>query len=284
MIALMQTDFPEPVAPAMSRCGIFVRSSITSSPSRFRPSTTGSTRPARRNSALSIRSRTCTSRGVGLGTSMPIAALPGIGATMRSDCARIASARSSASEETRPTFTPRPGSSSNRVTTGPTVLLVICAPTRNVSSVATNRSPICSICTASGSATVIGPSVNNSMGGMSEPGAGGDAGLRGAAGFGLRSLEERETGGGRGSRRLSGTSRRAADSTGSTGSDLSLLPSPVFCRSIVNGCHPTVRIPSADSANKPINTAPALPTALSTPFARKAGNSPTRRSVRVQLA
>src|SRR5439155_619480 len=72
---------------------------------------------------------------------MPIAAFPGIGATIRSDCARIASARSSASEETRPTFTPRPGSSSKRVTTGPTVLFVICAPTRNVSSVFTSRAP-----------------------------------------------------------------------------------------------------------------------------------------------
>src|SRR5205807_10648132 len=124
--------------------------------------------------------------------------------------------------------------------------------------------------------TAIGHSVSKLMGRMGEAGAGGYAGWGGGAGFGFRSVGARSTElgaevsvGGRAGFGFSGSVLRAPCS---------------LCLSIVNGCHPTVRIPSADSANKPINTAPALPTALSTPFARKAGNSPTRRSVRVQLA
>ena len=279
-MALMHTDFPEPVAPAMRRCGILVRSSTTSSPSRLRPSTTGSTRAMRRNSALSMRSRTCTSRGVGLGTSIPIAAFPGIGATMRSDCARIASAKSSASEETRPTFTPRPGSSSNRVTTGPTVLLMICAPTRNVSSVATSRRPMSSIWAASASSTAIGPSVNSSMGGIREPGGGGGAGLGGGTGLGLglRSGTPRATGPGAAARTESvGTADPGAAPRGERGD------SSFRCRNSVSGCHPTVKIPTADSPNSPTSTAPAVPTAPWTPFARNPGNRPIRRSLRVQL-
>src|SRR3989449_7823731 len=60
-------------------------------------------------------------RGIGFGTSMPTAALPGMGATMRSEGARIASAKSSARAAMRPTFTPGPGATSYCVTTGPTV-------------------------------------------------------------------------------------------------------------------------------------------------------------------
>ncbi len=42
MIVFTQTDFPEPVAPAMSRCGIFARSAMTGLPSRSLPSAIGS--------------------------------------------------------------------------------------------------------------------------------------------------------------------------------------------------------------------------------------------------
>ena len=49
---------------------------------------------------------------VALGTSMPTADLPGIGASMRTEVAASASARSSASEAMRAIFTPRSGLSS----------------------------------------------------------------------------------------------------------------------------------------------------------------------------
>jgi len=42
MIVFTQTDLPEPVAPAISRCGIFARSVTTGCPSRSFPSATGS--------------------------------------------------------------------------------------------------------------------------------------------------------------------------------------------------------------------------------------------------
>ena len=129
-------------------------------------------------------------RGVGFGTSIPTAAFPGIGATMRSDCARIASARSSAREAIRPTLTPGPGASSKRVTTGPTVLSTIRPPTRNVSSVATNRPPISSICSASVSTYPAGGSVRRSIGGIRPTGGGpARAGAGAGAGFAFFSLE-----------------------------------------------------------------------------------------------
>ena len=52
MIVFTHTDFPEPVAPAMSRCGIFARSAMTGFPSRSLPSAIGSAARALRKSAM----------------------------------------------------------------------------------------------------------------------------------------------------------------------------------------------------------------------------------------
>src|SRR5213593_3177919 len=145
MIVLMHTDLPEPVAPAIRRWGILARSATTDSPSRFLPRAMGSTRLLRWYSSPSTRSRMCTMRGIGLGTSIPTAAFPGMGATMRSEGARMASARSSASAAMRPTFTPGPGATSYCVTTGPTVRPAIAPSTRNVCNVSISFCPICSI-------------------------------------------------------------------------------------------------------------------------------------------
>src|SRR6266576_2625545 len=84
MMVLMHTDFPDPVTPAIRRCGILARSATTDSPSRFLPRAIGRARVGRWYSAPSISSRTCTMRGMGFGTSMPTAAFPGMGATIRS--------------------------------------------------------------------------------------------------------------------------------------------------------------------------------------------------------
>src|SRR6185503_16469609 len=85
----MQTDFPDPVAPAMSRCGIFARSAMTGRPSRSLPSAIGSAARAFWKSRDSISSRNATISAFGFGTSTPTAPFPGIGATMRMRCARI---------------------------------------------------------------------------------------------------------------------------------------------------------------------------------------------------
>ena len=134
MIVLIATDFPEPVAPAISRCGILVRSAITGFPSRSRPSTIGSTAREVSHSGASSSSRSVTIRAVGLGISTPTAPLPGIGAT-RMDCARMVMAMSSARAAIRPTFTPGAGTTSNWVTTGPVVRPAILPSTLKVLSV-----------------------------------------------------------------------------------------------------------------------------------------------------
>ena len=94
----MHTDFPEPVAPAIRRCGIFARSSMTGRPCKSLPIAIGSAARFSRHSRVSMSSRNGTTSGVGFGTSTPTAPLPGIGATILMLCARIARARSSASE------------------------------------------------------------------------------------------------------------------------------------------------------------------------------------------
>ena len=52
MIVFTHTDLPEPVAPAMSRCGIFARSAMTGFPSRSLPSAIGSAARALRKSRV----------------------------------------------------------------------------------------------------------------------------------------------------------------------------------------------------------------------------------------
>ena len=54
---LMQTDLPEPVAPAMSKCGIFVRSEMSGRPLTSLPKAIGNSALAPLQSSLSIISR-----------------------------------------------------------------------------------------------------------------------------------------------------------------------------------------------------------------------------------
>ena len=96
---LMPTDLPEPVVPAISRCGIRARSAMTGSPPMVLPSASGSLRLhrleilARRASRADRRSR-----GSALGSSMPMALRPGTTAT-RAEMALIERAMSSASAD-----------------------------------------------------------------------------------------------------------------------------------------------------------------------------------------
>ena len=85
MIELMQDDFPEPVAPEMRTWGISARLAMTARPAMSRPIATSSgwLVGVRRASLESRMSRSATSWRVRLGTSTPMADLPGMGARMR---------------------------------------------------------------------------------------------------------------------------------------------------------------------------------------------------------
>ena len=82
-IELMKLDFPEPVAPATSRCGILVRSAVTKWPSTSLPT------PASMGfgSFIALSERSTSPRWTisrsSFGISMPIADFPGIGERMR---------------------------------------------------------------------------------------------------------------------------------------------------------------------------------------------------------
>ena len=167
---LTHTDFPEPVAPAISKWGIFARSAIVGRPSRSLPNPIGSAARAVWNSRDSTSSRNVTTSGDGFGTSIPTAPFPGIGATTRMLGARIASARSSASDANCRTFTPAAGTTSNCVTTGPVVRPTSSPSTRNVRSASSSFAPIASSSRRSTSAFRTGGGVMRSSGGSSAAG------------------------------------------------------------------------------------------------------------------
>ena len=96
MMESRQTVLPLPVAPAMSRCGIFVRSPATDSPPAPLPRATASFDLACIfwNDVLSMTLLNATEPNAEFGTSIPTMDLPGIGASMRMLGAASASARS----------------------------------------------------------------------------------------------------------------------------------------------------------------------------------------------
>jgi hypothetical protein len=83
MIELRQLDLPAPVAPAMSTWGMAARFIMTARPLMSRPTATSSGWVARRDSSLTRMSPSDTIWRRALGTSMPMACLPGMGARMR---------------------------------------------------------------------------------------------------------------------------------------------------------------------------------------------------------
>lgn len=80
---LIQTDFPEPVAPAIKPCGILRKSIVTGFPVKSRPSAASSGESESRNEALFVTSDKRTARDTRLGISIPIELFPGIGACIR---------------------------------------------------------------------------------------------------------------------------------------------------------------------------------------------------------
>ena len=111
-MVLMATDLPEPVVPAISRCGMRARSTITGSPPMVLPRQSGRLAPGcRRSRSPASSSRSSTFSRFGLGSSMPMALRPGTTAT-RAETALIERAMSSASPITREDLMPGAGSSS----------------------------------------------------------------------------------------------------------------------------------------------------------------------------
>ena len=76
-------DLPAPVAPAISRCGIVARFTICASPWMFLPRATSSGWVEAFAAFDRRMSPSITKSRWRLGTSMPIADFPGIGAMMR---------------------------------------------------------------------------------------------------------------------------------------------------------------------------------------------------------
>ncbi len=175
MIVLTQTDLPEPVAPAISRCGIFARSAMTGFPSRSLPSAIGSAARADLKSGCSISSRNPTISGVGFGTSTPTAPRPGMGATIRIDGARMARARSFDRLANWRTFTPGAGSTSNWVTTGPVVRPTSSPSTLKVRRASMSLAPMASSSRLPSSTLRVGGRLSRSAGGSSSLDASGCA-------------------------------------------------------------------------------------------------------------
>lgn len=119
MIPLMHTLFPLPVAPATRRWGILFNSASTASPVISRPKPICNFDPGLLCCFESITSRKETIATSELGTSIPMADFPGIGASILISFAAKASARSSFRLTILLTLTPTSGWTSYFVTAGP---------------------------------------------------------------------------------------------------------------------------------------------------------------------
>ena len=119
MTALTMTLLPEPVAPAISRCGILARSTACALPATSRPRAKVRVEPDALKSSSSRMRRRATILKSLFGISMPTALLPGMGASIRSDRAASAIERSSDKASIRLSLMSGAGWTSYWVTTGP---------------------------------------------------------------------------------------------------------------------------------------------------------------------
>jgi len=132
---LIHTDLPDPVAPAISTCGILAISATTVFPPMSFPTAKDILEELFLNSGDSRRSRSMTALFSLFGTSIPTAAFPGIGASIRISAAARFSLISSARPTILLTLTPISGCNSYLVTEGPQLTLVMVTFTPKFSSV-----------------------------------------------------------------------------------------------------------------------------------------------------
>ncbi len=117
--ALIQTDLPEPVVPAISTCGILARSATTVSPEISLPRTSVNGELDDSNSLEEMPSINLTISRFSLGNSIPMYDFPGIFSTTRTLIIDMPLARSLAKPTIVAAFTPGARSTSKRVITGP---------------------------------------------------------------------------------------------------------------------------------------------------------------------
>ncbi len=138
IIELIQTLLPEPVAPAINRCGIAARSTTTGFPAMSFPRATVILEALFLKRLLSIISLRDTGTVSLLGSSSPMADFPGMGASILTEVAAMLRAMSSERASILLTFTPGLGCSSYRVMEGPTLTCTTFASTPKVLRVSSN--------------------------------------------------------------------------------------------------------------------------------------------------
>ena len=121
---LIQTDFPDPVVPAIKRCGIETKSPTIGKPEILLPSVIGILISLLLNSLLEIISFKATFSLTLLGISIPMVLLPGTVATLV-DIELVLRAISSDRLIIFEVLIPAIGSNSYKVTTGPALTLLI---------------------------------------------------------------------------------------------------------------------------------------------------------------
>ena len=133
IIALSNTLLPEPVEPAINRCGMDSRPETLSRPLMSLPSGIGSRAVVAWNSSDSMIWRSPINSRLVLGTSMPTVGLPGI-RSMRIDSACKPRHRSSVRVVMRLYLMPASGLNSKVVTTGPGLICTTEPSTLNSSN------------------------------------------------------------------------------------------------------------------------------------------------------
>jgi hypothetical protein len=120
----MQTDFPDPVVPAIKRCGIETKSPTIGNPEILFPRVIGILISLLLNSLLEIISFKATFSLTLFGISIPMVLLPGTVATLV-DIELVLRAMSSERFIIFDVLIPAVGSNSYKVTTGPALTLFI---------------------------------------------------------------------------------------------------------------------------------------------------------------
>ena len=138
----MHTDLPEPVAPAISPCGILPMSATIALPPMSLPKATVSLLFADENAGDSSIPRTPTTALALFGTSIPTAALFGIGASILTPAVARFKAISSARFVSLLIFTPAEGCNSYRVTVGHRLISTPLVSTPQLLRVSTSLSAV----------------------------------------------------------------------------------------------------------------------------------------------
>ena len=134
IIVLIQTDFPDPVVPAINRWGIELRSLVIGSPEILLPKAMGSFISFLLKFLSEIISLKNTFSLVVFGNSIPTVLLPGIVAIL-ADSELVFLAISSDKFIIFETFTPAAGSNSFNETTGPWLIFFILPSTPKSKSI-----------------------------------------------------------------------------------------------------------------------------------------------------